>query len=661
MEVPGFVNTGLPGKRSCDTLRYNSTVGVQKSFHLNDDIHQIAMALDSHPIVDYPDEMMNDPDMRIHDIVDKTWSRLEGSSVWLPEQKVYLSVTRIVFSPSRTRVAPKMSFMRGQLFTQDWEHLDNYTISCAGKSVKFPTVFDLPDQWEDDGSMFGPEDPQVIMEEGVDGAEPVVIFNMVGRKSDWKRAMYLYRPFSGSSTLLTIKDTERAYNEKNWAPFFIPNEEQQMFVGKIPLPVPTIVRKPNEYIHFVYSFKPLRILKCHMRCGDCEFEYEQDIPGRTKHHEEAGSLRGGTNFVPVPIPSSMNVDRRVQVYVGFPQTNIEKVCDGSFYRPGLAVLINIGKQFQLAYASESLDFGSAFAPLGPEDDPCDQSRVLIPNSISRWDTGSGRDVMSLTLSANEETVQVARLHGLLSLIQSLPQFKTLLRKEGLLKGADSDLVDILSSWVGDDVRGCLLESAQNFTGVGQGHSDDFRDEEQEMDLSKELAETLRANAADEEKRKKEKQNDPEIGRDYDPGVPTLEHPPADEDDFFHPDLLGEFEDVEGLSVDGLDDVVKDNSKKEDPKKDEEKKGDQSLDEGPDFDIIRGADGKEEKKVWAFDKDPEEKVWAFDKDQDDKENDPLNEDKKAEVKNPEKEEAPAKEGGHGHHRYHKHQNNRRMWP
>jgi beta-1,2-mannosyltransferase len=644
MLVPGFVNTGLPGKRSCDTLKYNSTVGVQQSFHLTDDIHQIAVALDHHPIVDYPDEMMNDPEMDMRDIVERTWTRLAGSSVWLPEQKVYLSITRVVFSPSRTRTMPKMSFLRGQIFNEDWEHLANHTITWGGKRFKFPMVIDIPAQWEDDGGMFGPEDPRVILEEGVEDAEPVIIFNMVGRKSDWKRAMHLFRPFSKACTILTIKDTERAYNEKNWAPFFIPEQEQQTLLGKIPLPVPGVVRKPNEYIHFVYSFRPLRILKCHMRCGDCEFVYEQDVPDKVfnKHHDEAGSVRGGTNFVPVPIPSSMDIDSRVRVYAAFPQTNIAKFCDGNFYRPEFAVMINIGDQFQLAFASESLDFGESILELGPDDDRCEKTRILTPNTIARWDTGGGQDVMTVTFSVNDETTQVSRVRGLLSFVRNLPQFKTLLKRDGLLKGADADLVSILASWVGDDVRGCLIESAANYTGTA-----DPRDEEQEKDLSSELMVRLQQIRAEEAQLKKQKEAHLEVGHDDATGI-TLEHPPDDEDALFHPELLGEFEDVEGLSVEGMEEET---AKKDEGKVENPKEGDSPKEEKKQKDSDQGQDREED------DEDDETLKHA-------ELEHPVDEARWEDKEEQEKKADNAPKAAHhhdSHHRYHKQQNRRRAWP
>ncbi|KIW12575.1 hypothetical protein PV08_09852 [Exophiala spinifera] len=575
MPIPGFVNTGLPGKRSCDALKHNSTVGVQKSFFLNDNVKQIAMSLDAHPVVDYPDDLMRDPNLSVEDVIDRTWTRMSGSSVWLPDQKVYLSVTRIIFCPSQTWSVPRMSFLRGQLFNEDWEHLENYNITWGDKQINFPRVFDIPAQWEVGGTLYGPEDPRVILEEGVEGAEPVVTFNMIGRQSDWKRAIYVFRPFSNHTTILTIRDKERAETEKNWAPFFVPEEEvvPASLASKLHLPLTTTVRKPSEYIHFVYSFKPLHILKCHLRCGDCEIVYAQTLPETfsNKHKEDGGSLRGGTNFVPVPIPESMGLDRKLRVYAAFPRTNIEGHCGGSFYRPEFVILVNIGSHFHLAFASESLDFGTSLVELGPQDDRCHKGRILIPMSIAQWDTTHRQDIMTVTFSIDDATVQVARVQGLLKYILHLPQFKTLFKKDGLLKGEEAEFMNLLSSWAGDDVRGCLVEAALNYT-EAQHEITHPKDHKDELDPSNELLRKIyeeehreehgqilnqeikqdeeegQGNEEEEEKEKEEKEDekqdkdhdedkgegdnkgdpgDEEENRD--PGIPDLEHGTLDPD------------------------------------------------------------------------------------------------------------------------------------
>ncbi|KAK6373629.1 Beta-mannosyltransferase 1 [Exophiala oligosperma] len=568
MPIPGFVNTGLPGKRSCDALKHNSTVGVQKSFFLNDNVKQIAISLDAHPVVDYPDDLMRDPNLSVEDVIDRTWTRMSGSSVWLPDQNVYLSVTRVIFCPSQTWSVPKMSFLRGQLFNEDWEHLENYNITWGGKQLNFPMVFDIPAQWEEGGELYGPEDPRVILEDGVEGAEPVVTFNMIAKQSNWKRAIYVFRPFSNHTTILTIRDRERADTEKNWAPFFIPEEEvfPPSLASKLHLPLSTTVRKPSEYIHFIYSFKPLHILKCHLRCGDCELVFTQTLPETfsNRHKEHGGSLRGGTNFVPVPIPESMGLDRKLRVYAAFPRTNIEGHCGGSFYRPEFVILVNIRAHFHLAFASESLDFGTSLVELGPQDDRCNKGRILIPMSIAQWDTSHRQDIMTVTFSIDDSTVQVARVQGLLKYILHLPQFKTLFKKDGFLKGEEAEVMNMLSSWAGDDVRGCLVEAALNYTEAqheithpkdhkdeldpskellrkiyeeqqreekGEGPNQDNGDEgEEREEKEEEKEEDVKDENKDHDKEEEENQDEhPEENRDGDPGIPDLEQGTLDPD------------------------------------------------------------------------------------------------------------------------------------
>jgi hypothetical protein len=248
--------------------------------------------------------------------------------------------------------------------------------------------------------------------------------------------------------------------------------------------------------------------------------------------------------------------------------------------------------------------------------------------------------MTVTFSVNDETTQVSRVRGLLSFVRNLPQFKTLLKRDGLLKGADADLVSILASWVGDDVRGCLIESAANYTGTA-----DSGDEEQEMDRSSELMLKLQQIKAEEAKLKKEKEAHVEVGHD---DALTLEHPPDDEDALFHPELLGEFEDVEGLSVEGMEEET---TKKDEGKVENPKEGDSPKDEKKQKESDQGQDKEEDDaddetlKHAELEHPVDEARWENKEEQE----------KKA--------DKPPQAAHHhdSHHRYHKQQNRRRAWP
>jgi beta-1,2-mannosyltransferase len=110
------------------------------------------------------------------------------SSVWLPEQRMFLVVTRIVFLGEKQILsAPKASFLRGQIFNEIWEYQENYNVTMNGETLTFLLVFDIPTKYEGGkGEYYGPEDPRIILEDNVPGAEPVIIFNMAHERSDWK-------------------------------------------------------------------------------------------------------------------------------------------------------------------------------------------------------------------------------------------------------------------------------------------------------------------------------------------------------------------------------------------------------------------------------------------------------------------------------------------
>ena len=439
----------------------------------------MAAVIDGHPRIDYKPEDIEDADLSSQALVEKMWHQMSGSSVWLPELQVYLLVTRVLFGENI--FWPTISFLRGRVFDEDWEELHDYTITWDTKSYTFPLVFDIAIPYTLDGMFFGTEDPRVIMEDGVEHAEPVVVFNMVGPISDWKRAMYIFRPFSNKLTLLTIEKLGQPDTEKNWAPFFVP-QYSLLDPSK---------RESNEYIHFIYNHKPLRILRCHLRCGDCEFLFDAEIPANlfNVRKEDGGDLRGGSNFVPVPLQLPPQMRQRIDIWIALPRTHIETDC-GAMYRPELIVMIRTDAHFYMSFASKSLDFGSAIVDHGPDENSCPKGRIMIPMSLVRWDTQPHRiemvtyspegdsattyptsdpghtDILTATFSVDDTHVQVARIVGLLSLVKGIPQVKALLSVSPSSMAEDrqsAEMRNMLSSWVSDDIRGCLVEAAINYT------------------------------------------------------------------------------------------------------------------------------------------------------------------------------------------------------
>jgi beta-1,2-mannosyltransferase len=278
----------------------------------------------------YPDDL-KDPLTPWGERVNKTWIRLSGSSVYLHDQQVFMTVTRVVFYLGEKDWSV-MSFIRAQIYDQNWNHLENYALAWGEKTFTFPLVFPIPVVYEAGGGFYGPEDPRIIIE-AVSGAEPVIVFNMIVDLKELRRGMYIYRPFSDQLILLNITGREQGQVEKNWSPFFYhPARTSSDSIAA--------AQRPNDYLHFIYSFGPLRILKCDLLTGDCQFAFEQEeakfIP--STHPDIPGTLRGGTNFAPVSLPSTISPS--VSIFAGIPRTTVPDSCKEPFYRPNLAVLVN---------------------------------------------------------------------------------------------------------------------------------------------------------------------------------------------------------------------------------------------------------------------------------------------------------------------------------
>jgi beta-1,2-mannosyltransferase len=440
----GFANSGQSGKETCKQLRRESTISVQQSKYLYDDLPQIAAAVGSHPLVvdeykkyaDAPEEEQR----KVH----KAWARLSGSSVWLPDQQVYFVVTRVLFHERNNIDWPFMSWLRGQLYDEDWNHLDGHSIQWGGQTFTFPTIFNVDADYDRGGIFYGPEDPRIIIEEGVDGAEPVILYNSIKKEFEWNRAMYLYRPFSGTSTVAKFTDSGRRGTEKNWAPFFVPSDDPK-----------SNKRQPNEYLHFVHTFDPLTIARCHLKTGLCEHVYPE---AHTDNNDNL--MRGGTNFVPIPLPESPTSSNNVQAWAAFPRTTIDKTCGLTrFYRPEFLVMVRINGAFHIAYISAPTDFGNAVIDLTPDEDPCVKGRIMLPNSIAHWDTRPSHDILTLTMSVDDSSVQILRVRGFLDLVLGLPIIQEAIYGQGVLKNEtweDGELMHKKSA----DLLECSILSAR---------------------------------------------------------------------------------------------------------------------------------------------------------------------------------------------------------
>ncbi|KAI0976657.1 hypothetical protein F4678DRAFT_414023 [Xylaria arbuscula] len=339
-----------------------------------------------------------------------------------------------------------MSFLRARIYDEDWSEMKNYTIHWKGRDVKFPTIFRVPAPFEMGGGFYGPEDPRIIIEEGVDDAEPVIVHNMLSDIKRAARTMHILRPFTNSSILLNITEQhDPPLSEKNWAPFYYN-------------PNPSTQRLPSQYLHFIYDFKPLQIIKCHLGRGHCKFVYKQSVSEEqyAKYKDARGRMNGGTNLISIPLNNTAGK----MAYVGFPRTHMDAGClMGASYRPELMVMVAVsGSSFYIDYLSQWTDFGSAVLPPQVQIDPCGDGRIMMASSIARWDTDNGQDVMTLFLSLADAMVQVLRVHGVLAYVDGLMRLKRW-QNDWARRGSR----DEQRSKVGYDILGCSVEVVQNYT------------------------------------------------------------------------------------------------------------------------------------------------------------------------------------------------------
>ncbi|GIZ49349.1 hypothetical protein CKM354_001237900 [Cercospora kikuchii] len=440
--VTGFVNMGaMQTHQNCNEIEHVGEIGVQDSLHVDDDLVAIAKSLDDHPLVDYGDAKNTHT---VEELVAKTWLRMAQSSVWLEKYQVYLTVTRVLFYNKGVRHWPVISFIRGQIHDRHWKELKGYVLRWEDERIVFPRIFDIPTPYHFGGIFYGPEDPRIIIEEHPD-AEPVIIFNMMNDLDNSKRrSMYVYRPFSNKATILAPRGRDPGVVEKNWMPFFYKsqNEEERKIPG------------PNRYLHFVYLFSPLIIVKCRLQYGYCDDVYHQDIPQQhriehkdTIYNDTKASLRGGTNFVPVTLADGK------QSFVGFPRTHVDGTCKDGYYRPELAVLsATADNQFHLDYLSGPMDFGAAVIHATP--DQCFTGRILIANSIAKWDKTEADDTMTVSVSVDDYTTEVVRLKGIYSMLRTLPGVSANHTHE-----ISEEHDNLAVSVPGYDVHGCCVESA----------------------------------------------------------------------------------------------------------------------------------------------------------------------------------------------------------
>lgn len=405
-------------------------------------------------MVDYSTQ---DKALSHEEVVEKTWLRMAQSSVWLKRYSVFLTVTRVAFYTRAVRHWPRISFLRAQVHNREWKELRHYDIHWQGETIRFPRILDIPTPYVIEGVFFGPEDPRIIIEDHSE-AEPVIVFNMISDVNTLTRAMYVTRPFSNDTTMLQISGGHVAQAEKNWMPFVY----KESATGNIPngLEASNINRWPTHYLHFIYNFKPLRILKCHLLNGWCDWVYQQEAPDFLKeHHKDRGGVfRGATNLV------ALTAKNGVQTFVGFPKSDVHLGCEEAIYRPSILVFTAASpNHFHIDYMSDSIDFGDQALASTAKSDPCGEGRIMMANSIAEWDRLAGEDMMTITYTVDDVTTQTLRVHGVEAFVNSIHNRSRLGsgKSESTAKEFSDDF-ELRWSDAGYDVLTCSVDAAEDY-------------------------------------------------------------------------------------------------------------------------------------------------------------------------------------------------------
>ncbi|AOA64644.1 Hypothetical protein PAS_chr4_0451 [Komagataella phaffii GS115] len=390
---------------TCDSLAYKGLVKTSKKKELDCDMAYIRRKIFS------SEEYGVLADLEAQDITEeqrikKHWFTFYGSSVYLPEHEVHYLVRRVLFSKVGRADTPVISLLVAQLYDKDWNELTPHTLEIVNPATgnvtpqTFPQLIHVPIEWSVDDKWKGTEDPRVFLKPSKTGvSEPIVLFNLQSSLCDGKRGMFVTSPFrSDKVNLLDIEDKERPNSEKNWSPFFLDDVE--------------VSKYSTGYVHFVYSFNPLKVIKCSLDTGACRMIYESPEEGRF-----GSELRGATPMVKLPV--HLSLPKGKEVWVAFPRTRLRDCgCSRTTYRPVLTLFVKEGNKFYTELISSSIDFHIDVLSYDAKGESCSGSiSVLIPNGIDSWDVskkqGGKSDILTLTLSEADRNTVVVHVKGLL--------------------------------------------------------------------------------------------------------------------------------------------------------------------------------------------------------------------------------------------------------
>lgn len=495
----------------CSDLAYRAKIqhSVDKKL-LKDDLAQLRYELITNPSFLSKEVTGEDEqEMSLPDIIQKKWFQFGSSAVWLESEQCYVVYSRVIYSSIHVRNRPHVSLVRAQAFDKDWNELkdkwipyvdtpldkdmetvlkeidealgitdcsalksnpaayDACTVENTKNSLeakrrresilsryymKYPTILNIP--FKTDGDWKGPEDPKVVLRKTDRSEEPVVLYNIHDDDLD-RRIMVAYMPHRKIEPMvkLSVNGREQKGMEKNWTPFFHQETGESIM--------------SRGFIHFIYSFSPLEILKCSLNDGICSLVFDAETLKVTDANKFDG-IRGGTQYVPLPaILPRVNED---QIWIGFPKQHIENCgCGDIYYRPMLGVLIERHGVYSQELVVSAMGFNMDVLSWDLQTTECKDTNILSPNSIGYWEvvgqdpqTKQYEDYLTLTVSEADSNTKVITLKGVLNFILGVYQEKDI---------KDKFEIDDHSDGIIGHTLHCLVNSAfDQCKAYGEAHS-----------------------------------------------------------------------------------------------------------------------------------------------------------------------------------------------
>ncbi|CAF2257431.1 unnamed protein product [Rotaria magnacalcarata] len=314
------------------------------------------------------------------------WGSMSGISFKFRTTRndfLYIVISRMWFSKTMCTLpcSPDISYLYVEALDFEYRRVPfNLTINNR-EIIRIPSVLPIS-QLMLDTCCLGPEDPRVIFDKN---NHLIIVFNMLD--SDQQRKIWKYNISTAHQQKLSIRNISTLREEKNWTPFL----------------------KDNT-LHFVYSHKPLQILRCLGDHGECDL-----VQGIQTSHS-IGLLRGGTQFVQF---------RDTEYFVGISRTKASCADCDRFYRPHIVVLSTKSENFQIVYVSEpvmfdNIPFFASYSKLSSKNSSefCNGAiRIMTPGSIIEWEWP--HDKLYFTISINDRNVFIVSITGVGKILKDI--------------------------------------------------------------------------------------------------------------------------------------------------------------------------------------------------------------------------------------------------